>query len=369
MANILGDSKANSKAQDLKQSSSFLLIDFLKVFAALLIILHHLSSYGQIARDAYQVLPIIMTWLFEYGRYAVQIFLVMAGYLAAQSLSRYANVKFSAHRLLRVILNRYLRLFAPYTAALILTIACAYIARFWVNDEFVGESETLSQFLAHLFFIQGILGLDSISAGAWYIAIDWQLYSVLALLLISFPRYQAVIWVISLAAVSSLLFFNRSGLYEAYFIYFIGSYGLGVLAYLAKCFDNQNVNRLAKTVLLLIGLIIAISSFQQIWLRNFLAWFVAIALLYWGDKPYPTKEGSQSVLNAIAWGSQRSYCAFLIHFALILLANTLYIATGLYAHESGALAITLILGVVGCSTIAANYLYRWIEVPALRLKL
>ena len=37
--------------------------------------------------------------------------------------------------------------------------------------------------------------------------------------------------------------------------------------------------------------------------------------------------------------------------------------------ESGALAITLILGVVGCSTIAANYLYRWIEVPALRLKL
>ena len=127
---------------------AFLLIDFLKVFAALLIILHHLSSYGQIALDAHQVLPVIMTWLFEYGRYAVQIFLVMAGYLATQSLSRYANVKFSAHRLLKTILNRYLRLFAPYAVALILTIACACIARFWVNDEFVGESETLSQFLA-----------------------------------------------------------------------------------------------------------------------------------------------------------------------------------------------------------------------------
>ena len=349
---------------------AFLLIDFLKVFAALLIILHHLSSYGQIAEDVRKVLPGLMTWLFEYGRYAVQIFLVMAGYLAAQSLSRYADVKVSMHGLLKLILNRYLRLFAPYAVALILTIACAYIARFWVSDEFVGESETLTQFLAHLFFIQGILGLDSISAGAWYVAIDWQLYSVLAILLISFPRYQSVIWVISVLAVCSLLFFNRSGTYEAYFIYFIGSYGLGVLAYLAKGFQNQSVNRLARTALFGIGAIIAISTFHQIWLRNFLAWFIAIALFFWGNRPYPPQQAKpNSFLKAIAWASPRAYSAFLIHFALILLANTLYIATNLHAHESGVLAITLMLGVVGCSTIAANYLYRWIEVPASKLKI
>ena len=348
---------------------SLFLIDLLKVVAALLIILHHLSNYGQIAEDARSVLPGLMTWLFEYGRYAVQIFLVMAGYLAAQSLSRFADREFSSQGLLKVILNRYLRLFSPYAAALIFTILCAYIARHWINDEFVGESETFGQFIAHLFFIQGILGLDSISAGAWYIAIDWQLYSVLAILLISFPSYQAVIWVISILAVSSLLFFNRSGTYEAYFIYFIGSYGLGVLAYLAKCFTNSNVNRLAKIVLIVIGCIIAISSLQQVWLRNFLAWFVAIALLLWGDKPYPiSKLGTPFYQRAIAWGSLRSYSAFLIHFAFILLANTLYIAAGMHAHESGALALTLMLGVVICSTLAANYLYRWVEVPSMKLK-
>jgi hypothetical protein len=166
--------------------------------------------------------------------------------------------------------------------------------------------------------------------------------------------------------VSSLLFFNRSGTYEAYFIYFIGSYSLGVLAYLAKCFNNQSVNRLAKIALFVIGLIIVVSSFQQVWLRNFLAWFVALALLFWGNKSYLSADSK--MLEAIAWGSQRSYCAFLIHFALILLANTLYIATGMHAYESGALAIALMLGVVICSTVAANYLYRTIEVPALRLK-
>lgn len=352
----------------LKQASSLLLIDFLKVFAALLIILHHLSSYGQIAEDAYLVLPGVMAWLFEYGRYAVQIFLVMAGYLAAQSLSRYANNTFSANVLLKIILNRYLRLFAPYAAALILTILCAYIARFWVNDEFVGESETLPQFLAHLFFIQGILGLDSISAGAWYIAIDWQLYSVLAILLISFSNYQAVIWVISILAVVSLLILNRLGEYEAYFIYFMGAYGLGVLAYLAKCFQNRGVNRVAKISIVLIGFAIVISSFQQIWLRNYLAWGVAIILLFWGDMPYPAATQDKPFMKAISWGSKRSYCAFLIHFAFILLANTLYIALGLNEHESGALALTLMLAVLVSSVTAANYLYRWIEVPSVKLK-
>jgi peptidoglycan/LPS O-acetylase OafA/YrhL len=346
------------------------LIDLLKVLAALLIILHHLSSYGQIAIDARSVLPDLMTFLFEHGRYAVQIFLVMAGYLAAQSLTRFATVKFSTQSLLKVILNRYLRLVGPYAAALIFTIACAYIARFWINDEFVGESETFGHFLAHLFFIQGMLGLDSISAGAWYIAIDWQLYSILAILLISFPSYHAVIWVITILGVSSLLFFNRSGEYEAYFIYFIGSYGLGVLAYLAKCFADQRVNRLARAALIIIGLIIAISSMQQIWLRNFLAWFIAIALLLWGNLPYPAfTKNNELFLKAISWGSLRSYSAFLIHFAFILLANTLYIATGMQAHEGGALAIAMMLGVVLCSTFAANYLYRWVELPSIKWKI
>ena len=193
---------------------------------------------------------------------------------------------------------------------------------------------------------------------------------MLAILLISFPRYQSVIWIISVLGVSSLLFFNRSGMYEAYFIYFIGSYGLGVLAYLAKCFDNQDVNRLARAALVLIGVIILISSFQQLWLRNVLAWVIAIGLLLWGNQAYPSTKGTeQSLLRAIAWASPRSYCAFLIHFAFILLANTVYIASNLHQYESGALAIAMMVLVVVLSTIAANYLYRWIEVPSQKLKI
>lgn len=358
----------------MKQASPLFLIDLLKVFAALVIILHHLSSYGQIAEDARTFLPGAMNFLFEYGRYAVQIFLVMAGYLATQSLTRFANAKFNSQNLLRVIINRYLRLFAPYLAALIFTMVCAWIARFWVNDEFVGEQETMGQFLAHLFFLQGILGLDSISAGVWYVAIDWQLYSVLAVLLITFSSYQALIWFISIIATCSLLYFNRSNQYEAYFIYFIGSYSLGVLAYLAKNFADKKIQGLAKLALIAIGVMILVSTLQQVWLRNFLAWFVAIALLLWGNSTYPAIRSAArgfkaSTLRAIAWASPRSYCAFLIHFAFILLANTIYIASGMHAHESGLIAIGLMLGVVLCSLVAASYMYRWVEIPSAKLKI
>ena len=319
-----------------------------------------------------------MTWLFEYGRYAVQIFLVMGGYLAAQSLTRTSDLK-NPQTVLKTIFNRYLRLFSPYVVALLVTIACAWVARFWVQDEFVGESETLGQFLAHLFFLQGILGLDSISAGVWYVAIDWQLYAILAIMLSMFPSLRSLIWMLLPLCVASLLYFNRDGLYENYFIYFIGAYGLGVLAQLCKNYSDQSVNRSAKILMLTIGLVIMISSFQQFWLRNILAYIVAIALILFGDWAYKDQKQIHQrpqhqskvlkLVNGILWGSRRSYCAFLIHFSFVLLANTLYIGWGMSQRHDGALAIALIFIALASSWASANLLYRWIEVPSRNFKL
>jgi peptidoglycan/LPS O-acetylase OafA/YrhL len=354
----------------LQSKNHFLLIDFLKVFAALLIILHHLSSYGQMAEDARQFLPGVMTWLFEYGRYAVQIFLVMGGYLAAQSLTRTRDIR-NPRTALKLIFNRYLRLFAPYVVALLITILCAWVARFWVQDEFVGESETLGQFLAHLFFLQGILGLDSISAGAWYVAIDWQLYAVLAIMLGMFPGFRSLIWVSTILIVASLLYFNRLSDYENYFIYFIGSYGLGVLAQLAKNDADPAVNRLARILIIIIGLVILVTSFDHLWIRNILAYFVAIALIIWGGRAYKDEKHAKmhNLVFSILWGSRRSYCAFLLHFSFILLANTLYIAWGMDQRHDGAMALAMMFLALVASWVAANYLYRFVEVPSRHFKL
>ena len=322
------------------------------------------------AEDARQFLPGVMTWLFEYGRYAVQIFLVMGGYLAAQSLTRTRDIR-NPRTALKLIFNRYLRLFAPYVVALLITILCAWVARFWVQDEFVGESETLGQFLAHLFFLQGILGLDSISAGAWYVAIDWQLYAVLAIMLGMFPGFRSLIWVSTILIVASLLYFNRLSDYENYFIYFIGSYGLGVLAQLAKNDADPAVNRLARILIIIIGLVILLTSFDHLWIRNILAYFVAIALIIWGGRAYKDEKHAKmhNLVFSILWGSRRSYCAFLLHFSFILLANTLYIAWGMDQRHDGAMALAMMFLALVASWVAANYLFRFVEVPSRHFKL
>ena len=322
------------------------------------------------AEDARQFLPGVMTWLFEYGRYAVQIFLVMGGYLAAQSLTRTSDIR-NPRTALKLIFNRYLRLFAPYVVALLITILCAWVARFWVQDEFVGESETLGQFLAHLFLLQGILGLDSISAGAWYVAIDWQLYAVLAIMFGMFPGFRSLIWVSTILIVASLLYFNRLSDYENYFIYFIGSYGLGVLAQLAKNYSDPVVNRLARILIIIIGLVILVSSFDHLWIRNILAYFVAIALIVWGGRAYKDEKHAKmhNLVFSILWGSRRSYCAFLLHFSFILLANTLYIAWGMDQRHDGAMALAMMFLALVASWVAANYLYRLVEVPSRHFKL
>jgi peptidoglycan/LPS O-acetylase OafA/YrhL len=138
------------------------------------------------------------------------------------------------------------------------------------------------------------------------------------------------------------------------------------------------VNRIAKLFFIAIGIIIVISSFHQFWVRNILAYAVAIALVIWGDWAYKDHDKEQrrdhesrthKIVNAILWGSKRSYCAFLIHFSFVLLANTLYIAWGMDQRHEGVMAIALMLVSIAGSWIAANFLYRWVEVPSRSLKL
>jgi peptidoglycan/LPS O-acetylase OafA/YrhL len=273
---------------------TYCLIDALKILAAQIIVLHHCVSYGELATAANELLPGVSTFLFDYGRYAVQIFLVMAGYLAAQSFENMLATQTHARKketgtVVRLALRRYLRLVGPYLVALIITIVCAEFARQWSADEYIGQPETLAQFLSHLFLLQGVLGYESISAGVWYVAIDWQLFTALAVVYAVFQRPVMRIGILTILIVASLLYFNRHADYENSFIYFIGSYGLGVVAYWAGSLNalKASVNPASvKKILLAIAFIVLVSALHSVWLRNYLALGIAFLLLYAGNRPY-----------------------------------------------------------------------------------
>jgi peptidoglycan/LPS O-acetylase OafA/YrhL len=100
------------------------------------------------------------------------------------------------------------------------------------------------------------------------------------------------------------------------------------------------------------------SALHSVWLRNYLALGIAFLLLYAGNRPYPHPQSWPARL--MQWASARAYCAFLIHFAFILLANTVLLVLHV---TSPAIGLSLIVLVSALSWIAANYLYRWVELP------
>ena len=63
------------------------MIDMAKGLACMMIIWHHLAFCGPLSDIAQPLAPALMAWLYDYGRMAVQVFLVLGGYLAASSLA------------------------------------------------------------------------------------------------------------------------------------------------------------------------------------------------------------------------------------------------------------------------------------------
>ena len=68
--------------------SRFPLIDAVKAIASQLIVLHHLAFYGPMSDYAQEISPELISWLSQHARIAVQAFLVMGGFLAAQALAK-----------------------------------------------------------------------------------------------------------------------------------------------------------------------------------------------------------------------------------------------------------------------------------------
>jgi len=71
-----------------REGSRLAFIDALKAVASQLIVLHHLAFYGPMSDYAQELFPGLMSWLYDYARIAVQAFLVIGGFLAAQALTR-----------------------------------------------------------------------------------------------------------------------------------------------------------------------------------------------------------------------------------------------------------------------------------------
>ncbi|MBK6637423.1 MAG: acyltransferase [Rhodocyclaceae bacterium] len=332
-----------------KSGRQFPLVNALKALAAQLIVWHHLAYYGPMSDVALPLAPDLIGWLYSDGRYAVQVFLVLGGFLAARSLQRAASTR----KLPALLWKRYLRLAAPLPVVLIIAIGANALAAQWMTHDSLSPHPTLGQIVAHLALAHKPLGFDSLSAGLWYPAIDFQLYAMLALVVALAARWGIPLaWLIVLLAALSILVINRWPAADVWAPYFFGAYGLGVMVALSAGRATP-----PATVLLVL-------SVAALWLefRERLLLAVLTAALLWLALRRPALM-TLGQSHWISWLADRSYALFLIHFPVLLLVNATFARHVVEVPAWHALGmLTGYLASLG----AAALFYRFIEQPLAR---
>lgn len=337
-------------------------IDALKALAAQAIVLHHLVSYGPIARAAHEALPLLAGFMHQYGRMAVQVFLVVGGFLSARGLSPRGQALRQA--LPELLWRRYLRLVLPFLAALALTLgACSLVASSW--PELVPTDITPGQLFAHALLLHDVLGYEALTVGAWYVAIDLQLFAVLVGLLWlarrGWPHPGRLVvgpLLVAALALASAWAFNLQPELDAYAPYFFGAYGLGALVHWLGLWRHRRAG--------FVLLAAAFGAALMLEWRDRLALALATALwLAWAearrDRGRPLVPAAWAPL--LAAGATPSYALFLLHFPVLLLTNALLANLPGATPEAGVVMLVATWLIANCLAVP---FHRWVEAPAAR---
>ena len=342
------------------------LIDALKALACLLIVAHHFSRYGPLPAAAWPLAPALFDAVARDGRLAVQVFLVLGGFLTAASLAPEGELR-AGHPGLRLF-QRYVRLASPYLAALVACVLVEALVRPALPGDDVPGQPSFVQMVAHALLLQDLLNQPALSTGVWYVAVDFQLYG-LALLLFwvaalwrrqgrldaSVARALAVLMVTGLTS-ASLVVFNRHSALDDTGIYFFGSYGLGMLAFWAGRLRGPR-SRIAA------GLALALLGGVALWIdwRSRIALALVATLLLMLAQP-------RGWLALPVWAplgrlGTWAYALFLIHFPVLLLVSA-SAQTGL-APLTPWQALAALVAAFVLSVGAARMLHERVELRAM----
>ncbi|WP_225869842.1 acyltransferase [Glaciimonas sp. PCH181] len=340
----------------------------LKIIAAQCIVLHHLAFYGPMSDHVRPFAPMFIGWLDTYARIAVQVFLVTSGFLAAKSLAP-AGMPGIADPL-RVVWRRYVRLVPPFMVATALAVGASALAGAWMTHYSISAMPTLLQLAAHALLLHTVLGYESISAGAWYVAIDFQLYALLTCLIWMAGKLavrRSVPWLVPCLVIggvcASQWYFNRDARWDAWAIYFFGSYGLGVLAWWAR----DPARHRATVVLLAAAILLPTLGALMVDFRSRIAVALVVACALVCISRRQNHHFGPSWLRMGGMGSnvgKISYGVFLVHFPVCLIVNAIF--TRFVPAQPLLQAFGMLLA-WGSSMLAGAAFYRWVQLPLSRL--
>lgn len=336
-------------------------IDLFKACACVLIVWHHLALYGPMSDVVALQVPGLMRFLFDHGPLAVQVFLVVAGYLSAKSWAKglaQADFKFFQR-----LWGRYLRLGLPLLAALSFAVLVTAIVRPFFEHASLSAPPQPLQVLAHMLLLQDVLQLEAFSAGVWYVAIDFQLFALALSCAVGAHRWQGLsgrgtvmqkallLW--SVLTLASLFVWNRQASLDMWAIYFFGAYGLGLCV---GAWRSAKLNLSDWHLPVLLTLVGLAAWFYQPRIRLVIALLTAILLaLYELNEGRPVAWLQSKLLQYL---SDASYTIFLMHFGVSLLWSAAL--WNLWPDHLWANAMGMLIS-FAVSIAMGGWLHAWVE--------
>jgi peptidoglycan/LPS O-acetylase OafA/YrhL len=327
-------------------------IDAAKGIACLVIVVHHLAVYGPMSEVIGAVYPQLIDAIVVYGRLAVQLFFVVAGYFVASQFAPTGRT--TPINPGPLVWKRYKRLITPFLFAVTLAALITALVRPWFQHASLSEAPTIGQLLAHLFLIYDLIGLEALSAGVWYVAVDFQLFALITVLIALIhmlpARWHSLLPVMIAALTAwSLWHLNLHAQYEIAAPYFFGYYGLGMLSYWAARTPTKGWFLLLIALLGLVAL--GIEFRKSVATATLSALILSIASTRGWLEQWPRSARWQ-------WLGERSYSIFLIHYGLIIGINALWsvwFPTGILINALG-IAVAVVVSIAGGAV-----LYRYVE--------
>ena len=330
-------------------SSRFAFADGLRGLAAMWVILFHMSE-GRHLEVLRAEISAIYKYIFSAGHLGVPIFFVLSGFVMAYTTR---NEIINLTTATKFVVRRLVRLTPAYYFSIFLLLALLFVksktveAANWAVDPWV--------LVAHLFFLQGILRMESLNPVYWTLCVEVQFYIAFAALLLcadkcaAYPAFESSreIFLLSSAMLALLwpLGVIKDPIWAGGFLPHWYTFMLGVLTWMVLD-ERRKITTIFS--ILYISFVLLLSFYLNMWF-GFIAAITALALILSG---WTGSLGS--------WLSSPSVQALgLISYSLYLLHNPL---TGAVFRITGKIvAPGLTYEVIGMTlTIAICLFFSWV---------
>lgn len=351
-------------------TNRFVFVDGLRGFAALAIVVFHIWWYEPEPYPAFEYSHWLVDATFRRVRLAVQILLVVSGFVVAFTLRK---TWVSPREIFWFLGRRFVRLMPPYWVTIgVIILVDILCQRMWgLTPPFDGPL-SVHRLSAHLTLTQDILGHEALSAGIWTICIEMQFYVVailgwgLAQRLDRRPEAndpRPSVWgllaVFVPAALVSLFYWRPLDSTTPWVIHFLWMFFLGMVTWWAL---DQTVPTILFWFVIAIGLA-ELPFNPDVRYPNVVALTTA-SLIYMAGHA----GRMQSWLNWrwLQYVGKISYSLYLIHFPVCHLVTSAAWKWCDYA-PTPVQADLILLGALLASLLAAHVLFVLVEGPSNRV--